>query len=134
MRRTQESGETAILQTVFSTRRPCQRPRVNQSESARVAAATAAPSSAPGRQLAVGGERAGDDHRRHRRHRQAGLLDQHVGEHEADAMLAISAPRSIVAVLLRNERNLEGRRPWYPSLSRGRIPWPHSKPWTALSR
>src|SRR5258708_14281867 len=51
MRRTQESGETAILQTVLSTRRPCQRPRLYQSESARVAAATAAPSSAQGDSL-----------------------------------------------------------------------------------
>src|SRR5436305_14677925 len=51
MRRTQESGETAILHTVFSTRRPCQRPRLNHSESARVAARIATPRSHHGESL-----------------------------------------------------------------------------------
>src|SRR5579864_598530 len=51
MFRTQESGDTAILHTVFSTRRPCQRPSVNHRESAIVAAAVAAPSNAQGDSL-----------------------------------------------------------------------------------
>src|ERR1700730_18452276 len=51
MRRTQESGETAILHTVRSTRRPCQRPMVNQIESASTVAATAAPTTLQGESL-----------------------------------------------------------------------------------
>src|SRR5579864_3822148 len=49
--RTQESGETAILHTVFRIRRPCQPPRLNQNESASVAPATAAPSRPQGESL-----------------------------------------------------------------------------------